>query len=190
MQRRMSKRVTRLIGIIIALLSLTEATALAGWRGAVVGRDECATMTIDAAGTTHLVALATYKNFDLVYTTYNRKGVRGPLSQSNVGLMIPLGMAIPTDSKNRPYVALINGDQAKFPSVIYLEYLVFNGHGWDSQVIDNTVDDTAYDVQVILDANDRPHLFYLRANGLLTHAYFDGSAWHFESVGVPVAPTA
>ena len=55
MQRRMSNRICRLIGIIIALMSLTEATAFAGWKGAVVGRDMRGTVTVDAAGTSHIV---------------------------------------------------------------------------------------------------------------------------------------
>jgi hypothetical protein len=117
-------------------------------------------------------------------------GVRGPLFKNNVGVMSPWAMAIATDSKSRPYVALINGDLTKVPSVFYLDYLVFNGHGWDSQVIDDAVENIDRNVQIILDSNNHPHIFYVRDSGFLTHAYFDGSAWHFENVGVPVAPTA
>ncbi len=184
----MSNRVCRLIGIIIALLALTEAAASAGWKGAVIGQDMSGTVTVDAAGTSHIVALTAYKAFDLVYTTVNQRGVRGPILKSNVGLIRPQAMAIATDSKNRPYVAIVNQLSPKF--VFDLDYLVFNGHGWDSQVIDNDVEDVDLNVQIILDSNNHPHIFYVKANGFLTHAYFDGSAWHFENVGVPVAPTA
>ncbi len=77
----MSNRICRLIGIIIALLSLTEAAAFAGWKGAVIGQDMNGTVTVDTAGTSHIVALTAYKGFDLVYTTYNRSGVRGSDTQ-------------------------------------------------------------------------------------------------------------
>jgi hypothetical protein len=186
----MSNRICRLIGIIIALLSLTEAAAFAGWKGAVIGQDTNGTVTVDTAGTSHIVTLTAYKAFDLVYTTVTQRGVRGPILKSNVGLIRPQAMAIATDSKNRPYVAIVNADERKIPYLFYLNYLVFNGHGWDTQVIDNDVEDLDLNVQIILDFNNRPHIFYVKSNGLLTHAYFDGSAWHFENVGVPVAPTA
>ncbi len=184
----MSNRVCRLIGIIIASFALTEATAFAGWKGAVIGQDIGGTVTVDSAGTSHIVALTAYKGFDLVYSTVNQRGLRGPILKSNVGLIRPQAMAIATDSKNRPYVAIINEDEAKIPTADYVDYLVFNGHGWDSQVIDNPAG--AYYVQIILDSHNHPHIFYVKANGLLTHAYFDGSVWHFENVGVPVSPTA
>jgi len=90
----MSNRVCRLIGIIIALLALTEAAASAGWKGAVIGQDMSGTVTVDAAGTTHMVALSAYKAFDLIYTTFSGRGVRGPILKSNVGLMRPQAMAI------------------------------------------------------------------------------------------------
>ena len=109
----MSNRICRLIGIIIALLSLTEAAAFAGWKGAVIGQDTNGTVTVYTAGTSHIVTLTAYKAFDLVYTTVTRRGVRGPILQSNVGLIRPQAMAIATDSKNRPYVAIVNADEGR-----------------------------------------------------------------------------
>jgi hypothetical protein len=185
----MLNRLRRRIMLAIVIVSLAESLAFAGWKGAIVGRDMGGTITVDAAGTCHIVTFTAYKTLDLVYTTYNRSGVRGPLFKSNVGLTDPLAMAIATDSKNRPYVAIINENELSPQFVFDLDYLVFNGHGWDSQVIDNAAAGALH-VQIIIDSNDHPHILYLKANGFLTQAYFDGSAWHFENAGVPVAPTA
>jgi len=186
----MPNRLGRTVILAIVILSFAESLAFAGWKGGIVGRDMGGSITVDAAGTSHVVTFTAYKAFDLVYTTYNRAGVRGPVFKSNVGVTDPLAMAIATDSKNRPYVAIIDAHERSIPFVFDLDYLVFNGHGWVSQVIDDAVYDTDSNVQIILDSSDHPHIFYLKSNGFLTHAYFDGSAWHFENAGVPVAPTA
>jgi hypothetical protein len=186
----MLNRLRRPVILAIVILSLAESLAFAGWKAGVVGRDMGGVITVDAGGTSHIVTFTAYKGFDLVYTTYNRAGVRGPAFKSNVGVIDPQAMAIATDSKNRPYVAIIDEHDRSIPFVFDLDYLVFNGHAWVSQVIDDAVYDTDLNVQIILDSNDHPHIFYLKSNGFLTHAYFDGSAWHFENAGVPVAPTA
>lgn len=175
--------------LAIVILSFADSIAFAGWKGAIVGRDLGGTITVDAAGTSHIVTFTAYKTLDLVYTTCNRRGVRGPLFTSDVGLKDPLAVAIATDSKNRPYLAIVNERKKSPPFAFALDYLDFNGRGWDSQVIDNAAAG-AFNVQIIIDSNDHPHILYLKANGFLTHAYSDGSAWHFENIGVPVAPTA
>jgi len=175
---------------MIGLVALAASPAFAGWKGAVVGLDEGGRLTVDSAGTSHIVSFTAYGGFDLAYTTYNRRGVRGPRFKTNVGLSDALALAIATDSKNRPHVAIINEVAGKF--VFQLYYLDFNGHGWNSQLVDTALINNAYlyYLQLILDPNDHPHLFYVAANGFLTHAFFDGSAWHFENTGAAVAPTS
>jgi hypothetical protein len=174
---------------MIGLMALVASPACAGWKGTVVGLDEGGRLTVDSAGTTHLVSFTAYHAFDLAYTTYSRLGVRGPQFKSNVGLSYPLALAIATDSKNRPHAAVIDN----LPGFVFkLYYLDFNGHGWNSQLVDTALIINSYSrfLQLILDANDHPHLFYVAANGFLAHAFFDGAAWHVVNTGAAVAPTS
>jgi hypothetical protein len=57
----MLNRVRRLINLAIAILSLADSLAFAGWKGAIVGRDTGGTITADAAGTRHIVTFTAYK---------------------------------------------------------------------------------------------------------------------------------
>jgi hypothetical protein len=70
--------------MMIALVALVASPACAGWKGFVVGLDEGGRLTVDSAGTTHLVSFTAYHGFDIAYTTYSRLGVRGPQFKTKV----------------------------------------------------------------------------------------------------------
>ena len=176
------------LALLMGLIALAAPPAFAGWKGGIVGFDEGGRLTVDSAGTTHIVSFTAYHGFDLAYTTYSRAGVRGRQFKTNVGLSEPVALAVATDSKNRPHAAIINELAGKF--IFQLLYLDFNGHGWNSQLVGTALSDYIFNVQMLLDSNDRPHLFYVASNGFLTHAFFDGAVWQFENTGATVAPTS
>src|ERR1700691_233204 len=121
-------RFRRALALVIGLIAIAAPPAFAGWKGAVVGLDEGGCLTVDSAGTTHIVSFTAYHVFDLAYTTYSRTGVRGPEFKTNVGLSDPKGLAVATDSKNRPHAAVFDS----LPGFVFkLYYLDFNGHGWN-----------------------------------------------------------
>ena len=77
----MTIRLRRPVIFAVALLSLIEWPALAGWKIAGVGPCDGGSLTVDSAGTTHLLCSRTLNRGSelLYYLTYSPKGGRGPL---------------------------------------------------------------------------------------------------------------
>jgi len=172
--------------LAIALLSLIEPPAFAGWKVAGVGQCDAGNLAIDSAGTTHILCSRTFSSGSelMYYLTYSPEGRRGPALATRPPVPYPRDLTIMTDSHNRPHVTLIAGTGQ-------LVYLDFNGHGWHAQTIDPNLGISGLPaLPLILDSNDHPHIAYAGSSGVLNHAFFDGTSWQIESTGASITPTA
>jgi hypothetical protein len=172
----------------LSLLATSPAFAEPGWEVSLASFGSAGSLAIDLAGTTHVAGIY-YDRDELTYTAYNRIGVRGPrfVTRLHLSDAMDLATAIATDSHNRPHIAFVYNS---FNHPSQLKYFNFDGHGWRSQTVDTFPSVNYNYAQLALDSNDHPHIAYIGPTGFLTHAYFNGSAWQFENIGVHVAPTA
>ncbi len=175
--------VLRYLLVSITLLFLAAPPTFAAWKAAIVSAHSGAPgLAIDSAGTIHVVAPKSYKGSHLIYRTYHPDGTLDRTIKTQI-MQIFGAPTIVTDSQNRPHIALVTNE---------LDYLDFDGRSWNYQPI-APIDEAiapVYKPMLTLDSNDHPHLAYLAANGLLAHAFFDGTAWRIENTGVPMTPTA
>ncbi len=152
-----------------------------GW----VGTGSC--LALDAAGHPHISYYRYPSSIDnisgLKYAAWNGASWDIHTADSiGVGCWAPGSTSLVLDASDRPHISYCDAASTGHPHVpSVLKYAVWNGTGWEVQVVDGP--DVGHYSSLALDASGYPRISYQDyANGDLKYAAWDGTSWNIQVV--------
>jgi hypothetical protein len=133
-------------------------------------------LALDSDGDPHIAFYHSTPDRDLMYASRDGRGwLIEPVDTAGwVGYYCRLAL----DSEDHPHIAYRQG------TAHTLKYAHHDGTGWSVTTVNDPADAIGYGISLALDSQDRPHIA-CTANVFtdsLLYSYFDGEAWHNETV--------